>query len=90
MPGFLLINTFGKKVKLSERLKGEPVVLIFYQGTWCPLCNIELNVLQRSLPYFKEYNVFLIVVTPQRPGKSLDQLEKFEYTFEVLTGVDSC
>jgi hypothetical protein len=47
-------------------------------------------VLQRSLPYFKKYNDFLIVVTPQRPGKSLDQLEKSEYTFEVLTGVDSC
>ena len=87
-PDFLLINTFGKKVKLSERLKEGPVVLKFYRGAWCPFYNIELNVLQRSLPYFKEYNASLIAVTPQRPDKSLEQLEKSEYTFEVLSDLD--
>jgi peroxiredoxin len=47
-----------------------------------------LNVLQRSLPYFKEYNASLIAVTPQRPDKSKEQLEKAEYTFEVLSDLD--
>ena len=87
-PDFLLTNAFGEKVKLSERLKEGPVVLTFYRGAWCPFCNIELNVLQRSLPYFKEYNASLIAVTPQRPDKSKEQLEKAEYTFEVLSDLD--
>ncbi len=87
-PDFSLINAFGEKVKLSEQLKGGPVVLTFYRGAWCPFCNIELNALQGSLPYFKKYSTTLIAVTPQKPDKSKEQLEKEEYTFEVLSDID--
>ncbi len=87
-PDFLLINAFGRKIKFSEQLEHGPVVLTFYRGAWCPFCNIELNVLQRSLPLFKKYNASLIAVTPQQPDKSKEQLEKTEYTFEVLSDLD--
>jgi len=87
-PDFQLSNTFGEKVKLSERLIGGPVVLAFYRGAWCLFCNIELNTLQNSLPYFKKYNASLIAVTPQKPDKSKEQLDKSEYTFEVLSDLD--
>ena len=87
-PDFQLSNAFGEKVKLSKRLVDGPVVLAFYRGAWCPFCNIELNALQSSLPYFNKYNASLIAVTPQRPDKSKEQLEKSEYTFEVLSDLD--
>jgi len=87
-PDFQLSNAFGEKVKLSKRLVDWPVVLAFYRGAWCPFCNIELNALQSSLPYFKKYNATLIAVTPQKPDKSKEQLEKAEYTFEVLSDLD--
>ena len=87
-PDFQLSNAFGEKVKLSKRLVDWPVVLAFYRGAWCPFCNIELNALQNSLPYFKKYNASLIAVTPQKPDKSKEQLEKAEYTFEVLSDLD--
>mgnify|MGYP003978240555 CR=1 FL=1 len=87
-PDFSLINPFGKRVRLSEQLKEGSVVLAFYRGVWCPFCNIELNALQSSLPYFKKYNATLIAVTPQKPDKSKEQLEKAEYTFEVLSDLD--
>lgn len=87
-PDFTLVNAFGKEVKLSDQLKKGPVVLAFYRGAWCPFCNIELNVLQRSLPHFKEYDAVLIAITPQRPDKSREQLEKAEYSFEILSDLD--
>jgi peroxiredoxin len=87
-PDFSLINAFGKSVKLSEQLKDGSVVLAFYRGAWCPFCNIELNALQSSLPYFKKYNATLIAVTPQKPDKSKDQIYESEYTFEVLSDLD--
>ena len=87
-PDFTLVNAFGKEVKLSDQLKKGPVVLAFYRGAWCPFCNIELNVLQRSLAHFKEYDATLIAVTPQRPDKSREQLEKAEYSFEILSDLD--
>ncbi|MCR4289969.1 MAG: AhpC/TSA family protein, partial [Candidatus Scalindua sp.] len=87
-PDFTLTNAFGEEIKLSDQLKKGPVVLAFYRGAWCPFCNIELNVLQRSLTHFKEYDATLIAVTPQRPDKSREQLEKAEYSFEVLSDLD--
>ena len=47
-----------------------------------------MNVLQRSLKHFKEYDATLITVTPQKPDKSKEQLEKAEYTFEILSDLD--
>jgi peroxiredoxin len=87
-PNFSLPNAFGKKVTLSERLKDGPVVLAFYRGAWCPFCNIELNTLQRSLPFFDKYNATLVAVTPQKPDKTKEQLENAKYTFEVLSDLD--
>jgi len=87
-PDFQLSNAFGEKVKLSKRLVDGPVVLAFYRGAWCPFCNIELNALQSSLPYFSKYNASLIAVTPQRPDKSKEQLDKSKYTFEILSDLD--
>lgn len=88
-PDFTLLNAFGRRVKLSDQLNKGPVVLTFYRGAWCPFCNIQLNVLQRSLTHFRKYNASLIAVTPQRPDKSKEQIEKAEYTFEVLSDLDN-
>jgi len=88
-PNFTLFNAFGRRITLLDELKKGPVVLAFYRGAWCPFCNIELNVLQRSFAHFKEYNASLIAVTPQRPDKSKEQIEKAEYTFEVLSDLDN-
>jgi len=88
-PDFTLFNAFGNRVTLSDQLKKGPVVLAFYRGAWCLFCNIELNVLQRSLTYFEKYNASLIAVTPQSPDKSKEQIEEAEYTFEVLSDLDN-
>jgi len=87
-PDFELVNAYGEKIKLSERLVGGPVVLVFYRGAWCPFCNIELNALHSSLRYFSKYNASLIAVTPQKPDKSKEQIVKSEYTFEILSDLD--
>lgn len=37
----------GKKVKLSEVIRGKPTVLIFYRGGWCPYCSRQLEGLDQ-------------------------------------------
>lgn len=88
-PDFILTNAYGRKVKLYEQLEKGPVIISFYRGAWCPFCNIELNTLQKSLPIFEKYNASLIAVTPQKPDKSNEQLEKAKYTFEILSDLDN-
>jgi peroxiredoxin len=88
-PDFNLPNAFGKPVTLSEELKKGPVVLVFYRGAWCPFCNLHLHALHENLSHFKKYGAQLILVTPQTPDKSSEQIKKDGYPFEVLSDLDS-
>ena len=88
-PVFTLPNAFGKPVSLSEQLAKGPVVLTFYRGAWCPYCNLELKALHGALPRLKRLGARLIAVTPQQPDKSLEQVKKDGYPFEILSDLDS-
>lgn len=88
-PEINLSNAFGKKISLYQELKKGPVVLVFYRGAWCPFCNMQLHALNKSLPHFKKYGAQLIAVTPQKPDKSLGQVKKDGYPFEILSDLDS-
>lgn len=87
-PDFEFTNTDGKTIKLSERLADGPVVLSFFRGSWCPYCNMEMSVLQRSLPLFKKLNAKLIAVSPQTIDKSKDLKIKFPGGFDIASDVD--
>ncbi|MFV1983096.1 MAG: peroxiredoxin-like family protein [Thiohalomonadales bacterium] len=87
-PDFKLKNAFGKEVKLSSLNKKGPVILVFYRGGWCAICNIQLHSLNTSLPTFKKYGAQLLAVTPQKPDRSKEQIKKDGYPFEVLSDLD--
>ena len=87
-PDFILGNADGKQISLSSYLKKGPVVLVFYRGAWCPYCNIHLHALLESLPAFKKYGAQLIAVTPQTPDKSLGQVKKDKFSFEILSDLN--
>ncbi len=87
-PDFALKNAHGKTVKMSNLLKKGPVILVFYRGAWCPYCNIELHALNESLPKFEKFGAALVAITPQTPDKSLAQVTKDGYPFEILSDLD--
>jgi len=88
-PDFLLPNAFARPIGLYDELKKGPVVLSFYRGAWCPYCNLELRSLHTSVPHFTRYGASLIAVTPQQPDKSLDQVNKDGYAFEILSDLEN-
>lgn len=87
-PNFSLKNAEGKTVSLRSALKKGPVVLVFYRGAWCPYCNLQLHALKESLPAFEKQGASIIAITPQTPDKSLAQVKKDGYPFEILSDLD--
>jgi len=87
-PDFVLNNAFGKPVKLSSLYAQGPVILVFYRGGWCAICNIQLHSLNASIPEFKKHNAQLLAVTPQKPNKSKEQIKKDGYPFEIVSDTD--
>jgi len=83
---FTLPNAVGNKVSLYEELeKNDYVVINFYRGQWCPVCNMELHALQGINDELNSLGAKLIAVSPQIPDASLSTAEKHELAFEVLS-----
>ena len=74
---FELPDMAGREVSLEERLNQGPVVLTFYRGAWCPVCNLQLLALQRALPDIRLLGASLIAVSPDNsmPTPGDTQLE---------------
>ncbi|WP_426445545.1 peroxiredoxin-like family protein [Paenibacillus sp. S-38] len=87
-PDFALDNALGERVTLYEKLAEGPVILLFYRGSWCPYCNIQLRGYQQLLPDIRKHGGQIIAVSPQRPDHSLSQKEKEQLTFHVLSDPD--
>lgn len=87
-PDFTLPDAHGNPVTLSARLGKGPVVLSFYRGDWCPICNVQLRALQRHLPAITELGASLLAVNPQAPDRSLTFAETLELGFDVLSDLE--
>jgi peroxiredoxin len=45
VPEIKVIDCFGNKFDMYEKLKQGPVVLKFFRGTWCAFCSTDLSTL---------------------------------------------
>ncbi|MCL4170755.1 UNVERIFIED_CONTAM: hypothetical protein GTU68_012313 [Idotea baltica] len=84
-PDFTLPNAVGKDVSLSATLKNGLVVLKFYRGEWCPICNLDLREIQKRLPELKALGATLFAISPQSPDGALTAKQKNELSYEVLS-----
>lgn len=89
IPIFQLLNPTGKAVCLRTLLNEGPLVITFYRGSWCPLCNLELRAFQSKLDDIRALGASLVAITPERPDLILDSEMAGSLEFEVLTDVDN-
>ncbi|MFD0672669.1 peroxiredoxin-like family protein [Cohnella sp. GCM10027633] len=82
---FTATDALGNKVSLYEELSKGPVVLVFYRGSWCPFCNLQLKAYQRILPQIHAVGAQLIAISPQSPDNSLTIIEKQNLSYKVLS-----
>jgi peroxiredoxin len=74
-PLFDALDADSIKFNLAEALEEGPVILIFYRGFWCPVCNKHLGKLQDSLQFIETAGAKVIAVSPENP-EYLDKMEE--------------
>ncbi|CAM3592667.1 peroxiredoxin-like family protein [Zobellia roscoffensis] len=84
-PDFTLPNAMGNDVSLSEMLKTGIVIIKFYRGEWCPICNLDLREVQNNLSEIKSFGASFLAISPQKPDDALTAKEKNNLDFEVLS-----
>ncbi len=84
-PDFRLPNVAGQDVSFEERLSRGPVVLTFYRGAWCPICNLQLLALQRASPNIRSLDASVIAVAPNDSEPTPDNTQ---LGFDLLIDAD--
>ncbi len=82
-PEFILPNIKGEKVSLSSQ-KGKWIILVFYRGSWCPMCNIQMANFARDYPEFQEVNAESIVISTDTTEKAVKTQKKSHSLFPIL------
>ena len=88
VPMFTAKDQFGNNYQLSDALKKGPVVLLFYRGQWCPVCNKHLSELQDSLQFIYDKGATVIAISPERPEYLKKTEEKTNASFTLLYDKD--
>ena len=74
-PAFLLRDHRGKLVSSASLLEQGPLVLMFYRGSWCPYCRMELEAMEAALPTLLASGAHVIAVSPElAPAQEGNQL----------------
>ncbi|MCT4601855.1 MAG: AhpC/TSA family protein [Marinifilum sp.] len=88
-PMFKAKNQNGELVKSSDILKNEQLIVVFYRGQWCPLCNKHLSHLQDHVDDFKKAGAQLVAISPEIPVNVTKTVEKTKAEYPVLYDADS-
>ena len=83
-PVFYAIDADNVKFDLRESLKQGPVVIIFYRGYWCPVCNKHLKQIQDSLKLIRDKGASVVAISPEKPEYLEKMQEKTGVKFRLL------
>lgn len=84
MPNFNLKNFTGEEVELYDVLKKKAVVLLFYRGSWCPYCNLELKEYKDYYKSFSDAGLEILAISPELPEYSERFSHKNFFPFPLL------
>lgn len=79
----------GKAIPLRQLIGGKPAILVFYRGSWCPYCNLQLSGLRLIEKDVKDLGYQLIAITPDRPEEMRKTLDKHALTYTLASDVDA-
>jgi peroxiredoxin len=84
-PDFELADSGGRPLRLRERLRRGPVVLVFYYGYYCNHCVSQLFALNDDLKKFRELGAEVVAVSADPPELTRQRFKQYgEFAFPVL------
>ncbi|MDH5366605.1 MAG: AhpC/TSA family protein [Cyclobacteriaceae bacterium] len=86
-PEFIADDHNGERVNLKELLTKGKVVLLFYRGQWCPVCNRYLSNFQDSVQYILDRGISVIAITPETTENAIVTIKNTGLTFSVVSDI---
>lgn len=78
----------GEELQLDILLKKGPVVMVFYRGQWCPVCNKHLSKLEENLQKLTKKGAQVVAISPEKSEFLEKTREKTNASFSLLHDED--
>lgn len=85
---FSAIDADGNPYHLKDALQKGPVVVLFYRGQWCPVCNRYLSQVQDSIQQIYSMGASVIAISPEKPELLQKTQKKTKADFILLHDKD--
>ena len=83
-PDFTGYDQTGKQVELKKLLEKGPLILFFYRGNWCPICNRYLSNYQDSLKVLTDQGFQVVAITPESIENVENTVKMHSLSFTVI------
>jgi len=85
-PNFQGIDILSERpVQLQTLLQDGPLVLLFYRGAWCPVCNRHLSGFQDSIDMIRAVGAQVIAIGPESKDNALKTADQSAWKGMVLS-----
>ena len=85
----LKFQTAGGEDFDTASLAGNPAVLLFYRGNWCPLCMAQIREIAAQYRELAARGVEVLLISPQPQGKSQHLARRFDAPMRFLVDRDN-
>jgi peroxiredoxin len=85
VPGGRLRTLAGKEVDFLGLVHAKPSVVIFYRGSWCPYCNLQMEQLVKLEPRLLALGYQILAISPDKPEGLNQSLEKHKLNYTLLS-----
>lgn len=88
LPDVSLRDTNGNPVELRALHQDKPLVIVFYRGSWCPICTRHFAELIKVYPQIAELGAAVVAISPDTIENSKANAAKLSIPFLVLSDSD--
>ncbi|EIM05789.1 peroxiredoxin [Planococcus antarcticus DSM 14505] len=86
-PLFELPLAEGKTYSLEQDLTDRPGwrFLVFFRGSWCPVCNQDLKEIEESISYFEGKGVYFTALSTDTQDNSLSMKKEHSLSYPIVS-----
>ena len=88
LPDVSVKDSAGKSVKLNTYHTDGPVVIVFFRGSWCPICTRHFRDLIKVHPEIDKLGAKIVAISPDTAENTQGNTKKLKIPFPLLSDSD--
>lgn len=88
IPKVAVHDSAGERVSLQSLAKDGPTVIVFFRGSWCPICTRHFQDLIKIHPEVVKLGAKMIAISPDTVENSLANTKKLKTPFSLYSDSD--